>query len=117
MGTDFKFPQERVKLMQVITSKDNELIKQIRKLKDKKYRDQKYQYIIEGIKMIKEAIEEKAKIDTIVVCEECIKENTIDQKMLYEIAKFNCIYVTEKIFETLTDVISPSRSSCDYRKK
>ena len=35
--------------MQVITSKDNELIKSIKKLKEKKYRDAYNKYIIEGI--------------------------------------------------------------------
>lgn len=39
--------------MQVITSKDNEQIKQIRKLKEKKYRDEQGLYIIEGIKTIR----------------------------------------------------------------
>ena len=36
--------------MQVISSKDNEIIKSIKKLKDKKYRDIENAYIIEGIK-------------------------------------------------------------------
>ena len=45
--------------MQVISSKDNEIIKNIRKLKEKKYRDSENRYIIEGIKLIKEAIEER----------------------------------------------------------
>ena len=49
--------------MQVITSKDNELIKDIRKLKDKKYRNLSNKFIVEGIKIIEEAIEEKANID------------------------------------------------------
>ena len=48
--------------MQIITSKDNEIIKNIRKLKEKKYRDANNEYLIEGIKLIKEAVEEKAKI-------------------------------------------------------
>lgn len=93
--------------MQVITSKENEIIKNIRKLKDKKYRDQQNEYVIEGIKIIKEAIIEKANIHLIVVCEDCIEENSIDQKTLYEIAKYKVVYVTKKIFETLTDVVSP----------
>ena len=93
--------------MQVISSKDNETIKQIRKLKDKKYRDQAGQYIIEGIKLLREAIEENAKITTIVVCDDCEKNGTLDKKLLYEIAKFNCIYVTEKVFNILTDVSNP----------
>lgn len=93
--------------MQVITSKDNEIIKNIRKLKEKKYRDISNEYIIEGVKLIEEAIEENAKIKKIVVCEECIKDNCIDQKLLYRIAKYDCIYVAEKVFNLLTDVVNP----------
>lgn len=93
--------------MQVITSKDNEVIKNIRKLKEKKYREQEKKYIIEGIKLIEEAVEERAKIDTIVVCEDCVKDGTIEQKLLYEIAKYNCIYVSEKVFSAVTEVTNP----------
>lgn len=93
--------------MQLISSKDNETIKQIRKLKDKKYRDQNNEFIIEGIKLLKEAIQEKAKIKIIVVCDDCEKNGTLDKKLLYEIAKYNCIYVTEKVFNLITDVSNP----------
>lgn len=93
--------------MQIITSKDNEFVKNIKKLKEKKYRDENNQFIVEGIKLVAEAIEEQADIDCVVVCEDCINEGLIDKKLLYEIAKFKCIYVTEKIFNTLTDVTSP----------
>ena len=37
--------------MQVISSKDNELVKHIKKLKDKKYRDESNEYIVEGVKL------------------------------------------------------------------
>ena len=47
--------------MQIITSKDNETVKNIKKLKDKKYRDEAGLYIIEGVKMIEEAIVAKGK--------------------------------------------------------
>ena len=93
--------------MQTITSKDNDVIKKIRKLKDKKYREQEKKYLIEGIKLIEEAVEEKANIDTIVVCEDCIENNSIEQKLLYEIAKYNCIYVAEKVFDAMTEVNNP----------
>ena len=93
--------------MQVISSKDNEVIKNIRKLKEKKYRDSANEYIVEGIKMIEEAIEENANIKTIVVCEECTKDGTIEPKLLYKIAKYECIYVTEKVFMAITDVTNP----------
>lgn len=93
--------------MQIITSKDNENIKNIKKLKERKYRDINNEYIIEGIKMIKEAIQEKAIIKKVVVCEDCVANNIIDDKLLYEIAKYDCIYVTKKIFESITGVSNP----------
>lgn len=93
--------------MQVITSKDNEVIKSIRKLKDKKYREQENKYLVEGIKLIEEALDEDADIDTIVVCEDCEKNGTIEQKLMFEIAKHNCIYVSEKVFNAVTEVTNP----------
>lgn len=93
--------------MNIISSKDNELIKNIKKLKEKKYRDINNQYIIEGIKLIKEAITEKANIKLIVICEECLVDGAIDKNLLYEIAKYECIYVTEKVFTHLSDVKAP----------
>ena len=81
----------------LITSKDNETIKEIRKLKEKKYRKNKF--IVEGTKMLKEAIEENINIDLIL-----LKEGT---KVDIDISKYKNIEVTEKIFNTLTDVVSP----------
>lgn len=93
--------------MQVISSKDNEIVKNVKKLKEKKYRDLENKFIVEGVKLVQEAIEEKSNINLIVVCEECINDGTISKELLYKIAKYECIYVTEKIFNMLTDVKTP----------
>lgn len=102
--------------MQIISSKDNEQIKAIKKLKEKKYRDETNCYIVEGIKMVKEAINENAAIKMIVICEDCdevelknnsSKDNRIEQSLLYEIAKYECIYVTKKVFSLLSEVKTP----------
>lgn len=93
--------------MQIVTSKDNEIIKNIKKLNEKKYRDETDSYIIEGIKIIAEAIKEKANIKRIVICEECLKSEAISQNLMYEIAKYDCIYVDKKIFNFLTTVVTP----------
>jgi len=90
-----------------ITSKDNETIKHIRKLKEKKYRDEYGEYIIEGVKLIKEAIQENAKIETVIICDNCNKTAKIDAKDMYEIAKYNCLYADEKVFNTITEVQNP----------
>lgn len=84
----------------LITSKDNSKIKEIKKLKEKKYR--KTAFIVEGIKMLKEAISEKAEIDTIIIRE----DTELDFKLDSELEK-KVIYVTKNVFETISDVVSP----------
>lgn len=93
--------------MQKIASKDNEFIKHIKKLKDKKYRDLNNEYMIEGIKLVKEAIQEKAEIKQIIICEECDNTEIIPKELTYEIAKYECIYVTKQIFNSITEVKNP----------
>ncbi len=93
--------------MQVISSKDNEFIKHIKKLKDKKYREMNKQFIIEGLKLIKEAIEENANIKQIVICDNCQNTGVIPTELMYEIAKYECVYVTDKVFNSISDVNSP----------
>lgn len=81
----------------IITSKDNNLVKEIRKLKEKKYRNDRF--LVEGIKMLKEAIVENCTIDTIVIREGI--------KIDMDILRYNYIEVSESIFNSLTDVVSP----------
>lgn len=93
--------------MQGITSKDNEFVKHIKKLKDKKYRDISNEYVIEGIKLVGEAIQEKAPIKQIILCDDCEKNATIPKDLMYEIAKQECVYVSEKVFKYLSEVQTP----------
>ena len=93
--------------MQVISSKDNELVKHIKKLKDKKYRDESNEYIVEGVKLIEEAVNENAKIKKIIVCEDTTRTYEIPTKVMLEIAKYECVYVTDKIFSSITQVTNP----------
>lgn len=93
--------------MQVISSKDNELVKHIKKLKDKKYRDESNEYIVEGVKLIEEAVKENAKIKKIIICDETTRTYEIPTNVMLEIAKYECIYVTDKIFSSITQVTNP----------
>ena len=93
--------------MQTISSKDNEFIKHIKKLKDKKYRDIAQEYVIEGIKLIREAIEENVELKQIFICDNCLNTDIIPKELMYEIAKYECVYVTENIFKTISDVNTP----------
>lgn len=93
--------------MQRITSKDNDFIKHIKKLKDKKYRDISNEYVIEGVKLVAEAIQENAKIKHIVLCDDCERSDFIHKDLMYEIAKYDCIYVTDNLFKYLSEVQNP----------
>lgn len=93
--------------MQKISSKDNDTIKHIKKLKDKKYRDISNEYIVEGIKLVAEAVQEKARIKQIILCEDCEKTEAISKELMYEVAKHECIYVTEKVFKYISEVQAP----------
>ena len=93
--------------MQIISSKDNDFVKHIKKLKDKKYRDINNEFVIEGIKLIKEAIQEQANIKQIVICEDCENSENIPKDLTYEIAKYECVYVTKQVFSSITEVKNP----------
>ena len=103
--------------MQVITSKDNEIVKSIKKLKEKKYRDISNEFVIEGVKTVQEAIQEGAKIKRIVICEECIEDGSLEQKFLYEVSKYDFICVTKNIFDSITNVMHPQGILAVIEKK
>ena len=95
----------------IISSKENETIKNIKKLKDKKYRDLSNEYIIEGIKLVEEAIIESVKIKKIIICEELLNSSNITKNITKYIDKSEnkdkVIYVTENVFKNISEVDSP----------
>lgn len=85
----------------IITSKDNETIKEIKKLKEKKNRKNKF--IVEGIKMVEEAIEYNAKIELIAYR---VGFDITSLSEVLQAKNIKTIEVSENIFNTLTDVVS-----------
>lgn len=53
----------------MITSSSNERIKQVRKLRDRKYRDENSLAYIEGIRIVREAIDQNVEIEMIITSE------------------------------------------------
>lgn len=93
----------------LITSKDNQTIKEIKKLKEKKYRKDKF--IVEGIKMIKEAISEDIEIEYLIFADLSL------EKEINNIEKYNVLEVTERVLQELSDVVSPQGVLAVVRKK
>ena len=93
--------------MQQITSKENGLIKHIIKLKEKKYRKEYNEYIIEGAKIVEEAIIEKAKIKQIIISEDAINSELIQKHLREELQKIDYIQITPNIFKLISGVEKP----------
>lgn len=96
----------------MITSKDNETVKEIKKLKDKKYRKNKF--IVEGTKMIEEAIKYNAKIE-LIVYREGFDISSINTQVNDKNTK--TIEICENVFNTLTDVVSSQGILAIIRKE
>ena len=93
--------------MQQITSKENKIIKHIIKLKEKKYRKEYNEYIIEGAKIVQEAIQEKAKIKQIIINENAINTDLIQNHLKEELQKIDYIQVPSNIFKLISEVEKP----------
>lgn len=84
----------------MITSKTNELIKHIKNLHQKKFREEYGEFFVEGKKLVLEAISENLQILKIIVCEELFSEElAIEAK--------NIEYVDKKVFEFISDTKTP----------
>ena len=93
--------------MQIITSKENNLVKHICKLQEKKYRNQYNEFVVEGVKLVKEALVEKAKIKKIIISESAKTSNLIEKYLRKELENIDYIQVQDSIFKLLSDCKSP----------
>ncbi len=83
----------------MISSTQNTLIKEIRSLKNKKFRDKLGVFVLEGIKPVKEAIELKLPIREIVATEStCSQFLSCDYKV--EV-------VSEQVFKSISEEVTP----------
>lgn len=82
-----------------IESKNNQLIKLVQSLKLKKYRDKHKLFIIEGIKLLEEAISLDFDISFIIIKEDFHRKN--------EFKDFETYVVSDSIFKSLTAQKNP----------
>lgn len=83
----------------IIKSKTNSLIKEVNKLKQKKYRTNERKYIAEGKKLVNEAIEyQKKNIETILASVSYVKKNNVEKGI---------VLVEDEIFEYISEDKNP----------
>ncbi len=80
----------------VITSLDNAKIAEVKRLYDKKYRRMCGRYIIEGIRLVNDAVKYGAKITSVFVKESIASNYNFD----------NQVIVSDKIFSKISDTVN-----------
>lgn len=94
----------------MITSKENSLVKHIKSLAQKKYRDIYSEYLVEGRKMVQEAIESQEEIVKILICEELLSDSLAEKELAFlqnKVENEKIESVSESVFRSLSDTISP----------
>ncbi|MDO9547190.1 MAG: RNA methyltransferase [Pelolinea sp.] len=89
--------------MKQITSKSNEYIKNIRRLKQKKFRDETGNYYIEGLRLIGEALRTDTHLESILFCSDLlISDFGLQAIKIAEEKGIEIIEVTEEIFQSFS---------------
>lgn len=105
-----------------ITSKTNNIVKYIKSLEDKKYRNKYNRFVIEGVKVVNEMINSRGNypFEYIVYCKELLSKGSIGENILEyicniesekiendRIKKEKIVGVSKEIFEYISDTITP----------
>ena len=83
--------------MDIITSRNNPLVVETAKLKDKKHREENKSFLFEGIKLTREAISSGVEIERIFLTEKCAEKYP-------DIAALkNIVLVSDSVCQKLSD--------------
>jgi len=95
--------------MNFISSEQNQVIKEIKSLKEKKYRDKKGLYFIEGVRFIEEALKEKLAISKVLISDRLTEVkggsniiNKLENEDICSVYK-----ITNKLYMEITDTENP----------
>lgn len=91
--------------MDIIRSKDNNKIKYIRNLNQKKFRDREEAFVAEGVKFVYEALNEKADIKLLLISEEALNKNEVD-KLMDSVDKDKVVVCSAKVFDSAADTVN-----------
>lgn len=84
---------------EIISSKDNKTIKDLRKLHTRKQRRKSGRFLIEGEHLIEEAVRYHQQIHFIILSE--------GVELSFSVEDFECLYVTDNVMKTLSQLDTP----------
>lgn len=93
--------------LESIQSKDNSLVKEVKKLKDKKHRIEKNQFLIEGFRFVSEALQSSFQVSSVFISDKAldkwnnfnIEDRLQDNTKVYK--------VTEQILKSISSTETP----------
>ena len=91
-----------------IHSSDNTTYKRVKQLLKKKYRDEYEQYLIEGVRIVLDAVENKKDIEYILFCEDLFHTSGGEQLLqLLSDHKYKIYKVSDKMYREISDTKNP----------
>lgn len=94
--------------MNTITSGQNPVVKEIKALSNRKYREEKKLYFIEGIRFVEEAFKENAQIDKILISEKLASVKGGEELLAkINVSGYGTYMLNEKLFKEISETESP----------
>jgi TrmH family RNA methyltransferase len=100
-----------------ITSKDNNVIKHLRSLSDPKQRKKEKVFLIEGVKMVEEAIRNKAGVKMVVASPALVQHHGKAVLNLAEAGSIDILWISEKLMDAVSESKTPQPVMAVVRMK
>jgi TrmH family RNA methyltransferase len=104
--------------MKIITSTDNEWIRRVSRLKEKRGRDRQARYLVEGPNLVREALDFRAGVDFVLFCgdETGLSGELRELKRAAEKAGAESVFAGPAVFRRLSDAETPQGVIAVLRK-
>jgi len=90
-----------------ITSKDNNAVKHLRSLSEPKYRKKEKTFLIEGLKMVEEALRDNLGVKTVVAAPSLVQHHGKGVLKLAESKGIDILWVSERLMDALSESKTP----------
>ena len=93
----------------MITSIDNPRIKEARKLQRRRHRHQSHALLLEGVRLVRDALQSGAQVRELYFVPELVAANVEAQRLLTAatVAKVDCLACSAAVLATLTETVTP----------
>lgn len=89
-----------------IESKENSFLKNIKKLKEKKFRSKEGKFLLEGLRLVEEAIKAKALVENIII-DEKVKDKILIEDFIEDYDEKKIIIMNSSLFSQITQTENP----------